>query len=189
MRRAVVQIARKVNVQHLLRVAGRGKVRAQILQPSRAEPRLLRELTRSRQLRRFARFELAGRQLEQRARKRIAVLPHAPDRAVGLQRQHRHAARMLHDLALGRAAVGQARLVEPDVDDHAVVACDGLEFFFDQFHEPPLLLLWHDTIFPAGMPYILSSTRRLPTPKRRCCSSQDPFLTRRAGFASARLPT
>ena len=41
MRRAVVQIARKVNVQHLLRVAGRGEVRAQILQPSRAESRLL----------------------------------------------------------------------------------------------------------------------------------------------------
>ena len=86
MRRAVVQIARKVDVQHLLRVTGRGEVRAQILQPPCAEPRLLRELTRRRPLRRFPGFELAGRQLEQRARKRIAVLPHAPDRAVGLQR-------------------------------------------------------------------------------------------------------
>lgn len=55
MRRAVVQIARKVNVQHLLRVAGRGEVRAQILQPSRAESRLLRELARRRPLRCFPR--------------------------------------------------------------------------------------------------------------------------------------
>ena len=105
-RRAVVQIARKVNVQHLLRVAGRGEVRAQILQPSRAESRLLRELARRRPLRCFPGSSLPAGSSSSVREKRIAVLPHAPDRAVGLQRQHRHAARMLHDLALGRAAVG-----------------------------------------------------------------------------------
>lgn len=163
-RRAAVQVARQIDVQHLLRVAGRGVVRAQILQPAGRQARFLRELARRGQLRRLARLELAGRHLEQRARKRIAVLPHAPDRAVGLQRQDRHAARMLHDLALGRAAVRQARLVEPDVDDHAVVAREGPELFFDQFHETSTPFFnWHDTIFLRRLPYILSSETRART--------------------------
>ena len=109
-------------------------------------------------------LEVPAGKLEPRARKRIAVLPHAPDRAVGLQRQDRHAARMLHDLALGRAAVGQTRLVEPDVDDHTVVAREGLELLFDQFHETSTpFFKWNDTIFLRRLPYILSSKTRART--------------------------
>ena len=45
-RRAAVQVARQIDVQHLLRVAGRGVVRAQILQPAGRQARFLRELAR-----------------------------------------------------------------------------------------------------------------------------------------------
>lgn len=57
-RRAAVQVACQIDVQHFLRVAGRCKVRAQILQSARSQSRLLRELARRSQLRRLTRLEV-----------------------------------------------------------------------------------------------------------------------------------
>ena len=46
-RRAAVQVARQIDVQHLLRVAGRCKVRAQILQPDPSQNPVSSESSRA----------------------------------------------------------------------------------------------------------------------------------------------
>ena len=64
---------------------------------------------------------LARRHLQKLLRKGVAELAHAPDRAVVLHGDDRHAAGMLHHFAQRLAPVRKLRAVEPDVHDDALI--------------------------------------------------------------------
>ena len=65
-------------------------------------------------------LQLPGGQLRHHRLKGIAELTHQTHRLVLVQRQHRHAAGMLHHLTPRDVAVGQLRLVLPHPYDDAL---------------------------------------------------------------------
>src|SRR5256886_14305103 len=125
--------ARQIEVDHLVREAGRGPDGGQPLQAAGGDPRLFEQFATGARLGIFARVERSRRDLPQRTACGIPELTDQEDRGIGIPlwvggaRHDRGGARMADGLQLPRGAVGESHRVDVDSHDSAGVNPAALE--------------------------------------------------------------
>ena len=112
---------RQIQVQHLGRNARRGAHAAHIDQLVGTQASLLRQLAHRADPVILAVFKFAGRRLEHHVPDGIPELPHHIAVPFTVDGKDRHAAGMLHDLALDDLAVDELCAIQADGDDHTLV--------------------------------------------------------------------
>src|ERR1041385_335022 len=127
------ELARQIEVDHLISEAGRGPDGGQPLQAAGRDACLFEQFATGARLGIFARVERARRDLPQRTACGIPELTDQEDRGIGIPlwvggaRHDRGGARMADDLQLARGAVGESHRVDVDPHDSAGVDPAALE--------------------------------------------------------------
>jgi hypothetical protein len=115
------KIARQEEVNALVAESGSGENAAERRPLSRDESRLFAQLPLRAPLRRFAGCQRAGGNLPDVSARRVPPLPDERHVVVRVDGNDRSGARMMDDLERDRSAVRERHLLDPQIDDAALI--------------------------------------------------------------------